>query len=261
MAIYDAIGQSYASTRRPDPRIVDSLLNLLSLPKASVIADIGAGTGGYSQALADRGYCLRGVEPSQVMQGQAKSNPRIQWFSGYAEQIPLPTVSVDAVISILATHHFSNLKQAIQQMYRVTGAGPIVLLTFDPRLGEKFWFADYFPQLWQDTFRVFPSLDDVIALIQQTSRRTVEVSPLMLPYDLEDMFAAAGWRQPQVYLDPNIRAGMSCFRLADADVVKRGVSQLKQDLSSGRWQTKYGEIQALEWFDPGYRLLSAKVSD
>ncbi len=259
MALYDAIGQSYASTRRPDPRIVDSLLNLLSLPKAKVIAEIGAGTGSYSWALADRGYHLRAVEPSQVMRSQAGRNSRIQWFSGYAEQIPLATASVDAVISILAAHHFSNLNQAIQEMHRVAGAGPILLLTFEPRLGEKFWFADYFPGLWQDTFRVFPPLDDVIRLIQQTSRKSVEVSPLMLPPDLCDMFAAAGWRQPQVYLDPNIRAGMSCFQLANADAVDRGVGRLQKDLSSGRWQTKYGDIQALESFDPGYRFLSARI--
>lgn len=79
-----------------------------------MIADIGAGTGGYSTSLANRGYQLLAVEPSLVMRSQSSPHAQVQWFTGYAEDIPLPTSLVDAVISILATHHFSNLEQAIR---------------------------------------------------------------------------------------------------------------------------------------------------
>ena len=53
MPVYDSIGQSYSKFRLPDSRIVDSLLNLLQLEPGSIIADIGAGTGGYSHAIAE----------------------------------------------------------------------------------------------------------------------------------------------------------------------------------------------------------------
>ena len=46
MPIYNFIGQSYSKSRLPDPRIVDFLLHLLALDKGSIVADIGAGTGG-----------------------------------------------------------------------------------------------------------------------------------------------------------------------------------------------------------------------
>jgi ubiquinone/menaquinone biosynthesis C-methylase UbiE len=259
MPIYDSIGQSYSKFRLPDPRIVDTLVNLLQLEPGSLVADIGAGTGNYSRALAERGFSLHAVEPSSVMRLQATQHPRVQWFTGYAEDIPLPTSSVDAVISILASHHFSNLEKAVKEMNRVARTGAIIFLTFDPRIGEKPWIADYFPSLLEDAFRVFPPLIDVVALIEANTQRMVEIFPLMLPHNLTDMFFAAGWRRPEIYLNPDVRAGISALALADASIVETGVNHLKEDLDSGRWDTKYGEIRKLDAFDAGYRFLCARL--
>src|ERR671933_2274018 len=187
MPIYDSIGQSYSKFRLPDPRIVDTLVNLLQLEPGSLVADIGAGTGNYSRALAERGFSLHAVEPSSVMRLQATQHPQVQWFTGYAEDIPLPTSSVDAVICILAAHHFSNLEKAVREMNRVARTGAIIFLTFDPRVAEKLWIADYFPVYREYDFRVFPPLSDVVALIEGNTQRTVEMSTLMLPHDLTDM--------------------------------------------------------------------------
>ncbi|MFM7363338.1 MAG: hypothetical protein ACKO11_02295 [Cuspidothrix sp.] len=55
MPIYDSIGKQYSTTRIPDIRIAKKLIDLLNLPNSSIIADIGAGTGGYSQLIAVRG--------------------------------------------------------------------------------------------------------------------------------------------------------------------------------------------------------------
>ncbi len=259
MPVYDSIGQSYAKFRLPDPRIVDSVVNLLRLEKGSSIADIGAGTGNYSRAIAERGYFLYAVEPSSVMRSQAIEHPQVQWFTGYAEDIPLPTSSVDAVISILASHHFSNLEKAVREMNRIAKTGAILFLTFDPRVAEKLWVADYFPVYREYDFRVFPPLSDVVALIQSNTQRTVEISTLMLPHDLTDMFAAAGWRRPEIYLNPDIRAGISALALADASLVEKGVSLLEEDLKSDRWDAKYGEIRKMTEIDAGYRFLCARV--
>lgn len=258
MPVYDSIGQSYSTSRLPDPRIVDSILNLLQLKLGATIADIGAGTGGYSTSLANRGYQLYAVEPSLVMRSQSSPHPQVTWFEGYAEDIPLQTKSVDGVISILAIHHFSNLEKAFREMDRVKKQGSrIVILTFDPRLVKNFWFTDYFPSLWENTFRVFPPLSKVVELICANTQTTVEVSTLMLPHNLSDLFAAALWRRPEIYLNPVVRAGISAFALAEAAVVELGVRQLNEDLSNGQWNAKYGNIKALAEFDAGYRFLSA----
>ncbi|MEH2375000.1 class I SAM-dependent methyltransferase [Nostoc sp.] len=68
MSIYNSIGQQYSKTRVADIRIVNKIIDLLNLPKGRIIADIGAGTGGYSLALANKGFLVNAVEPSVVMQ-------------------------------------------------------------------------------------------------------------------------------------------------------------------------------------------------
>lgn len=260
MPIYDSIGQSYSKFRVPDSRIVDSIVNLLQLEPESLVADIGAGTGNYSRAIANQGFFVHAIEPSAVMIAQAIEHPQVKWFNGYAEDIPLPNSSVDAVISILATHHFSNLEKAIIEMHRIAKSGAIVVLTFDPRVGKKNWIADYFPSLWQETFGIFLPLNDVIKLFQTTTKRTVEIFPFLLPHDLTDMFFVAGWRRPEIYLNPDVRAGISALALADTNVVEMGVNLLEEDLNSGRWDAKYGEIRKLREIDAGYRFLCAKIA-
>lgn len=114
MSVYDSIGQQYTKTRIPDFRIVHKILELLNLPQSSIIGDIGAGSGGYAQALANQGFSVYAVEPSFVMRTQASEHPQVKWFTGYAEDIPLANKSVDAVISTLTIHHFSDLEKAFQ---------------------------------------------------------------------------------------------------------------------------------------------------
>lgn len=77
MTLYDSIGSDYNSTRKPDSRIVEQLINLLELPTGSIVADVGAGTGNYSYALANLGYQVIAIEPSQVMQRQRQHHPQI----------------------------------------------------------------------------------------------------------------------------------------------------------------------------------------
>nr|WP_236117322.1 hypothetical protein [Hassalia byssoidea] len=81
---------------------------------------------------------------------------------------------------------------------------------------------------------------------------------MKLPHDLTDMFAASGWRRPEIYLNPEVRANISALALADASVVEEGVVKLKEDLSTGKWNAKYGEIRNLSEIDVGYRFLCAR---
>ncbi|MBD2299631.1 class I SAM-dependent methyltransferase [Nostoc sp. FACHB-190] len=254
MPIYNSIGKQYSQTRVPDIRIVNAIINLLNLPNGSVIADIGAGTGGYSVALANQGLFVYAVEPSIVMRQQAVVHPQVEWFTGYAENLALPDKSVDGVISILAIHHFSHLEKSFQEMQRIIRDGTIVLLTFDIRLAQRIWLYDYFPFLWEDALRFLP-LNEQINLLQQNTKRRVEAIPFLLPHDLSDLFAAAAWRRPELYLRAEVRAGISSFALANQDLVEKGLELLTADLNSGEWIKKYGEIHNLQEIDIGYRFI------
>jgi ubiquinone/menaquinone biosynthesis C-methylase UbiE len=259
MSLYNSIGKTYSKYRQADPRIVDEIVNLLSLKTGSVIADVGAGTGNYSRALGDRGFFVQAIEPSVIMRQQAREHPNVNWLAGCAEELPLATASVDAVVCILASHHFSDLKGAIAQMHRITKNGTILFLTFDPQACKNFWLLDYFPFLKAYDRQLFTSINYVIELFETLTSCQVEISPLKLPHDLTDMFAAAGWRQPEIYLDAEVRAGMSAFALSDRMAIARGIERLQTDLNSGLWETKYGAIKNFNFIDVGYRFLSARL--
>ena len=68
---------------------------------------------------------------------------------------------------------------------------------------------------------------------------------------------AAGWRRPQMYLDPEVRACMSAFALAQPGNLEEGFSRLRHEIESGAWSTKHGVLLERETIDWGYRFLRA----
>jgi hypothetical protein len=135
--------------------------------------------------------------------------------------------------------------------------GKIVLLTFDPREIERLWFANYFPELWEDTFKFFPPLSKDVKLIESVRKKSVITHIFKLPHDLQDYFLAAGWRRPEIYLDPIIRSCMSGFVVANQAQIEEGVKELKQDLESEEWENNYGILKQQENMDVGYRFIVA----
>jgi ubiquinone/menaquinone biosynthesis C-methylase UbiE len=259
MQRYNNIGCSYINTRRSDPRIVHALVDLLALPPGSLIADIGAGTGNYTNALADCGFHIHAVEPSAVMREQAILHPSVSWHEGVAENIPLPDNSVQGIICTLALHHFSNIAQSLAEMNRVTGDGPFVFLTFDYREIEPLWLADYFPSLWKDAAQSLPPLHSIASQIKTSTARLVEIIPFLLPPDLSDLFMAAGWQHPELYLDAAVRAGISSFALGSKNEIEMGLKRLRGDVDSGYWNDQYGWVRSVHEIDAGYRFLRARI--
>ena len=79
-AIYDDISAlDIRSTDVPTRRIVDTLINLLALSPPATLADIGAGTGNYSRAVADLGFRVLAIEPSATMHRQALPHASVNW--------------------------------------------------------------------------------------------------------------------------------------------------------------------------------------
>lgn len=255
MTKYDCIGGTYNNTRVADERILDTLVLLLCLHDGAWVADIGAGTGNYAAALAARGYRVKAVEPAGTRFRQAEPSPAIDWVQGMPENIPLEDASVSGVLSILASHHFDDIEKAFEEMDRISPFGPIVILTFDPRVGEETWLTDYFATIWSNAFKVFPPMHDVAGQLEKGTGREVETIPLLLPHDLKDNFVAAGWRNPHRYLSKEFRENMAAFRLADQAAITKALVRLSTDLADGTWERRYGCILGVDEIDAGYRLL------
>ncbi len=257
-SVYDRIGDGFSKYRRADPRIVDRILRFLDLSPPATIADIGAGSGNYSRALADLGYRIEAVEPSQVMRDQAVPHNGVRVHEGVAERLPLQDASVDAVICLLAAHHFQSRRSAGAEMARVCPEGPLVWLTFDAREAEEPWFKEYFPTLWELALERSPPIGEVRRELAIVTGRSVDVVPFLVPWDLKDCFMSSGWRRPELYLDPEVRSGMSAFQLSDPRVVEKALERLASDLDSGAWAAAHGDVLEKDEIDWGYRFLVAR---
>ncbi len=253
--IYDTIGRDYNRSRRADPSIVRIIHELLDLPPGSTVADIGAGTGNYANALADLGYRIQAVEPSDRMRRQATPHPGVQWSEGLAEALPLPDRSVHGVMAVLAIHHFTSLSEAAAEMHRLCPTGPIVILTIDPREAPEFWFKDYFPEIHQRVFDAFPPLEAVCQQLTAGTGWQVSVTPFDSPRDGLDTTMHSGWNRPEIYLDETMRRNTSGFALAKPEEVRDGLARLKRDLESKEWDRRYGHLRQKESYDLGFRFL------
>jgi SAM-dependent methyltransferase len=255
MALYDVIGKTYAQTRRNDPRITEKLLKILASSQASTIADIGAGTGSYASVLAEYGYRVFAIEPSEIMRTQAIAHPAIEWINGYSDNLPLPDQAVDAAIIMLAFHHFQDYRQALREVHRVVGDGQIVLFTYDPAMISSFWLTKYFPSFIKDVESTFLPIPQLTDEIQTLVGHGVNVIPFSLPHDLSDSFAAVGWARPELYLDRSIRNGISSFAKIDTDELDNGLSELREDIEKGVWDREYGHLRQQKQYDVGYRFV------
>lgn len=252
--IYDHIGDRYTRTRAADPRIVDGLIEALGLSAPAQLLDVGGGTGNYAWALAEHGFLITVVEPSATMRGQAKAHPSISWVAARAEELPLESTSHEGAIVVLAVHHFADVEKALEEAGRVCGRGPVVLFSYDPEQAPEFWLFHYFPSFLTQAREVFPTL----AALQGLSPRPMAVRRFPLPRDLEDRFAAAGWSQPEAYLDEEFRNGISSFRLGDEEEVAAGLEALRRDLASGEWDVRFGDFRTKPDYDAGYVFVSFK---
>lgn len=255
MVLYDTIGKTYTKTRQSDPRIAMELLRILEPFQASTIVDIGAGTGSYAFFLAEHGYRVLAVEPSAVMRSQAISHPAIQWIDSNAEHLPLSARVADVAIIILALHHFQHHSHALQEIRRVTDGGQVILFTYDPEMISSFWLTQYFPSLITDVKSTFLPIATLTAEIRSILDSVVNVVSFPLPNDLLDSFAAVGWARPELYLDSNIRKGISSFAKLNDDALEQGLSDLHCDLETGVWDQKYGYLRQQSHYDVGYRFV------
>ena len=95
--------------------------------------DNGAGLGGDSQRLLDRGaevVCLD-FNPVSVHNGQ-QIVPEADWICGNSEYLPFVDNTFDISVANAALHHMHDIRASVREMLRVTKPGGYVLLISDP---------------------------------------------------------------------------------------------------------------------------------
>jgi SAM-dependent methyltransferase len=237
VALYDRIGVGYDTRRRADPGIVARLRALIAVEPGGHYLDVGCGTGNYTRALAEAGGTWVGLDASAVMLREARTRGGgVAWHLATAEAMPFPGDVFDAVVSTLALHHFDDLEAAFREARRVLRGGPLVLFACERGRTQCSWLRAYFPRMFERMAEMEPSEGEIRAALEAAGFTSIEIEPWFVPDDLVDHFLFCGKRRPELYFDPAIRAGISCFaNLSTPEEVDDGLARLRADIDSGRF--------------------------
>ncbi len=125
-AYYDAF---YPETNR---MIIDRFETLCRPPAGALVADIGCGSGVFTNILRERGYVSFGIDLSQGMVRSGKKRyPNVPFIAGDAEALPFPDESLDAVMLSAIVHHLPDPVGCARETHRVLKPGGR-FFAFDP---------------------------------------------------------------------------------------------------------------------------------
>ena len=125
--------QAYAKARPGYPE--EAIEYIISLfPKDAIIADIGAGTGKFTELVARHGYRIIAVEPDADMREQLTAAltqyPNVNIVDGTAEATTLPEHSVDVITSAQALNWF-DVDAFSTECRRIGKSNPLIITLFN----------------------------------------------------------------------------------------------------------------------------------
>ncbi len=140
--------ETYVKYRPGYPaEVIELLRSECGLTPASIVADVGSGTGIFSELLLKNGNLVIGVEPNEAMRGAAESllreYSRFQSVNGSAEDTTLPNASVNLITAGQAFHWF-DAAAARNEFVRILKSGGFVALIWnDRRLDSTAFLREY----------------------------------------------------------------------------------------------------------------------
>lgn len=128
--IYDKARSKYA------PELFGYIRDVLKISDGSIFADIGSGTGIFTEQLILNGYRVYAVEPNSDMRKKAEkkllSNELFTSIDGRDSETHLPDSSVDMVTAAQAFHWF-NADGFKRECRRILRTGGRVMLVYNSR--------------------------------------------------------------------------------------------------------------------------------
>jgi ubiquinone/menaquinone biosynthesis C-methylase UbiE len=140
--------ESYAKFRPSYPPIIIDLLKAdCGLTQASLVADVGSGTGILSEMFLRNGNTVFGVEPNAQMRSSAESllsnYPKFKSIHGTAEATTLGSHSIDIVAAAQAFHWFDPPRARLEFARVLKPKGWVALIWNERRLDSTPFLSAY----------------------------------------------------------------------------------------------------------------------
>jgi ubiquinone/menaquinone biosynthesis C-methylase UbiE len=144
IAFFDAHGTTDEEydvfTPQANSRLINAFVRLSGLPRGSRVADLGCGSGVFTELLRREGYETVGLDisPKLVALGR-KKYPGLELLEGDAENLPFKSDSLDGVLLSGLVHHFPDPRRLAVEVRRVLKRGGR-FVAFDPnRMNPFMW--------------------------------------------------------------------------------------------------------------------------
>jgi hypothetical protein len=155
-------------------------------------------------------------------------------------------------MATFTVHQWTNVERGLAELRRVT-TGPVVILTCDPALVERFWLNDYAPLVLATEARRYPSLDR----LRRELGDAVQQQSVPIPFDCCDGFNEAYYGRPERLLDDGARLACSAWSFVDEGMRRQYVDHLRRDLANGNWDARYASLREQPEFHGSLRLVVA----
>lgn len=117
----------------------DRAIALLDPSPGDAVLEVGCGPGRTVAEMARRGAQVSGLDPSPVMIAEARRRNRaalasgqVQLLTGYAESLPVPDESLDAVLAVHTIYFWPDLRAGLREIGRALVPGGRIVIAIRP---------------------------------------------------------------------------------------------------------------------------------
>jgi len=127
-------------TPESNARLITTCMRLARAGRGARVADLGCGSGVFTDLLHKQGYDAVGLDisPKLIALGRAKY-PQLEFLEGDVEQLPFPDASLDGVLLSGLVHHLPDPARCAVEVFRVLRPGGS-FVAFDPNRMNPFMY-------------------------------------------------------------------------------------------------------------------------
>lgn len=220
---YSSLAQEYARHRQVMPEVLKNLIETGELGDASLVLDVGCGTGNYTIALENAlGCSCWGIEPSEQMLAKAQERTQSVHFKiGRAEQLDFPSEFFDLVFSVDVIHHVSERSAYFREAYRVLKKGSRVCTVTDSEeiIRGRQPLSVYFPETIKIELQRYPRISDLRTMMLEAEFTCLQETIAERAYELTD-------------IERYCNKAFSCLHLISAEAFEQGIQRMERDLQN-----------------------------
>jgi ubiquinone/menaquinone biosynthesis C-methylase UbiE len=127
-------------TPESSTRLIETCMRVAKLSRGARVADLGCGSGVFTDLLHRQGYDPIGLDisPKLIALGRAKY-PKIEFLEGDVEQLPFSSASLDGVLLSGLVHHLPDPALCAAEVFRILKPGGS-FVAFDPNRMNPFMY-------------------------------------------------------------------------------------------------------------------------